>query len=348
MKRLVFYFIIVIFFISTVYGDSILPMEKVEFDWNKDNKQEQFILEPAKDGPFKGSYTKLHIRIAGKPEYILENPKVWDSYHYGDTSDNIWIYKTNIIESDYLAFLPATTKDIFLFLFGYAYASSPGDLYIFALNKDNYPELIFKKQFELIKFEDINNDGISELIGVPWFTQSWGHGYTRYIPYLVYSFTKENGHYMASLNTKLSEKYSIEHDYVWAGPDQVEDKIVVYPPNSNKPQLMKEEDANKLFINEQPKDSEKEKAIANSLSDEGFTYYKDKKDALAVVKYEEALKHDRTAEIYYRYGNSLANIPRLDDAIYAYQWALAFHYDKPYLIRKLWSKFNNLTHVHCC
>lgn len=330
MKRLLLYLFAIILFINLVKADPLPSNETVEFDWNNDNKPAQFILEPATEGVFKGSYTKLHIKIPGKPEYTLENQKVWDSYHYGDTSDNTWIYEANLIESDYFAFLPATKKDSFLFLFGYAYASSPGDLYIFALNKDGYPELIFKKQFELIKFEDINNDGVAELIGIPWFNNGLSYG-SRYIPHLVYSFTKDNGHFKASLNLNLSEKYCTEHGYVWAGPDEISDQIVVYPPISNITKLMKTEDAYKLFKNQPPRDPEKEKAIAISLSDEGLAYYKAKKDDLAISKYEEALKHDQTPEIYYRYGNSLSNVGRLDEAIQAYQWALG-DYDKSYLV----------------
>jgi tetratricopeptide (TPR) repeat protein len=71
---------------------------------------------------------------------------------------------------------------------------------------------------------------------------------------------------------------------------------------------------------------------ANSLSEEGFAFYKDRYDSAAVDKYEEALTHYATAEIYYRYGNSLSNIPRLEDAIKAYQIAIGLNYDKPYLI----------------
>ena len=80
--------------------------------------------------------------------------------------------------------------------------------------------------------------------------------------------------------------------------------------------------------------SEQHKQIseANSLSDEGFNYYKSKKDNLAIAKYEEALTHYASAEIYYRYGNSLSNIPRLEDAVKAYQIAIELNYDKPGLV----------------
>ena len=80
------------------------------------------------------------------------------------------------------------------------------------------------------------------------------------------------------------------------------------------------------------KEQQEQIAEANSLSDEGFNYYQAKKDDLAIAKYEEALTHYASAEIYYRYGNSLSNIPRLEDAVKAYQIALELNYDKPGLV----------------
>ena len=80
------------------------------------------------------------------------------------------------------------------------------------------------------------------------------------------------------------------------------------------------------------KEQQEEIAKANSLSDEGFSLYKVHNDLAAVAKYEEALTHYASAEIYYRYGNSLSNISRLEDAVKAYQIALNLNYDKPGLI----------------
>ena len=80
------------------------------------------------------------------------------------------------------------------------------------------------------------------------------------------------------------------------------------------------------------KEQQEQISEANLLSDEGFNYYKAKKDDLAIGKYEEALTHYASAEIYYRYGNSLSNIPRLKDAVKAYQIAIELNYDKPGLV----------------
>lgn len=79
-------------------------------------------------------------------------------------------------------------------------------------------------------------------------------------------------------------------------------------------------------------EQQKEIVKANSLLEEGFSLYKTHNDQAAISKYEEALTHYASAEIYYRYGNSLSNIPQLEDAVQAYQIALELNYDKPGLV----------------
>lgn len=115
-----------------------------------------------------------------------------------------------------------------------------------------------------------------------------------------------------------------------------ERKLVNIIPNGCNPKWVEPEEVKsfQIFPNES-KLSEKEQeqmSEANSLSDEGFTYYKAKEDDLAIEKYQEALNHYKTAEIYYHYGNSLSNtFSSLYDAINAYQLAIDLNYDKPYL-----------------
>jgi tetratricopeptide (TPR) repeat protein len=336
-KRLVLFGFICIF-ITNVYASSFQTVENVKFDWNGDKKPDQFLLEATKDDFDHGCGTKLHIKLSGKKEFTYENIDRWTGI------ESVWVYKTSIIESSFFAFLPIksnSTKDVLLFLFGWAYGSSPGDLYIFALNQNGDPELIFNKQFDMSKFEDLNNDGVCELVGVPWYTQGWGNGYTSYIPHLVYSFTKINGHFISTLNSKLSEKYCNDHGYLWAGPDYIKDKIVVTPPNSDKQVLMKQEEADKLFLAAKANETseptyeeiqKKRLAMANSLSDEGYALYQEHKDALAIEKYEAALKKDWNGEIFYRYGNSLANLKRFDEAAEAYFHAIQCNFKKVHLV----------------
>jgi hypothetical protein len=72
-----------------------------------------------------------------------------------------------------------------------------------------------------------------------------------------------------------------------------------------------------------------ERAAAQALSKEGYALYKAKNDTEAVVKYEAAISRWASADTYYKYGNSLSNIDRLEDSIKAYEIALQLGYAKP-------------------
>ena len=91
-----------------------------------------------------------------------------------------------------------------------------------------------------------------------------------------------------------------------------------------------------MYINRVPggnaKNSESpaaERAAAEVLRKEAYALYKKKNDTAAVLKYEEAISHWANGETYYNYGNSLSNIPRLEDSIKAYEIALQLGYEKP-------------------
>jgi len=70
----------------------------------------------------------------------------------------------------------------------------------------------------------------------------------------------------------------------------------------------------------------KEEKIAKSkkLVRRAYALYKQKNDKEAVVLYKNALKLHKTADTFFKYGNSLSNIPRLIEALAAYQQALRY------------------------
>ena len=67
---------------------------------------------------------------------------------------------------------------------------------------------------------------------------------------------------------------------------------------------------------------------AAALEKVGYNLYKSKKDSLAVKEYENALKLYATGRLYFRYANSLSNIPRLEDSAKAYTIARALGFKK--------------------
>ena len=78
-------------------------------------------------------------------------------------------------------------------------------------------------------------------------------------------------------------------------------------------------------------DQVKSKDEAAKLNAEGFKLYKSKKDKDAIPKYEAAIDKYPTGEVYYNYGNSLANVKRYEDSIKAYEIALKLDPPRPEL-----------------
>jgi tetratricopeptide (TPR) repeat protein len=68
------------------------------------------------------------------------------------------------------------------------------------------------------------------------------------------------------------------------------------------------------------------KFTAEALEKTGHNLYRAKKDRLAILEYEKALKLHASGRLYLRYADSLSNIPRLEDSVKAYGIALALGY----------------------
>jgi len=69
------------------------------------------------------------------------------------------------------------------------------------------------------------------------------------------------------------------------------------------------------------------------LLHQAYRLYRQKKDWLAVKRYQLALEHHATGALYYHYGNSLSNLPGgLPDALTAYRIAYALGYKNIHLI----------------
>ena len=103
-----------------------------------------------------------------------------------------------------------------LFLFGYSWASDPGALQVFALNASEDPVAVFSSRaFVLTAIEDLDGDGVSEMIGKHSLTQCGGCDGCTYDPYAVYSFASTEAA-PAKYTLDLSRRYNQSH-YVWAG-----------------------------------------------------------------------------------------------------------------------------------
>ena len=123
-----------------------------------------------------------------------------------------------------------------LILFGWAYASNPGSLMVFSLDRTGFPiEAFSTNEFDLTSIKDLDGDGIPELIGRPTLSQCGGCDRCSYDPYAVYRFL-DAGAGKATYSVGLSQKYNEAH-YVWAGPTASE-QIVVNHCDLKRPRLV--------------------------------------------------------------------------------------------------------------
>lgn len=106
-------------------------------------------------------------------------------------------------------------------LFGWAYASDPGQLTLVGFDSTGYPRLLFREEFELADVTDLDRDGAPEIVGRPSIPQAYGKCSATYDPFAVYRLAAGKPRY----DLALSKTYNEAH-YVWAGP-KMSEKIEV-------------------------------------------------------------------------------------------------------------------------
>lgn len=221
-------------------------VERVEYDWNQDGKPDEFILECGEDCEGETFATRLTIRISGPKAILFHNDLSWTAFAE-DAILRAWSTK-NVVSSRYLLFMPMKADNVdrvILFVFGWAYGSSPGSFHVIDLAKTKTPKVIlFLKEFELTDFVDLDGDAIPEVVGKPCLSQMWGDLLT-YDPFHVYVLPQKGG--KARFSLRLTKEYNLAHYYGWAGPNCSEElAVVLHPPGGGKPVIMKAKDARKL------------------------------------------------------------------------------------------------------
>ena len=114
-------------------------------------------------------------------------------------------------------------------LFGWAYASDPGQLTLVGFDSTGYPRLLFREEFDLVDVTDLDGDGASEIVGKPSLSQAYGKCSATYDPFAVYRLSAGKVRY----DLALSKKYNEAH-YVWAGPKMSEEIEVKRCPPGGK------------------------------------------------------------------------------------------------------------------
>jgi hypothetical protein len=206
-------------------------IETLRFDWAGAGKTATLILELPLHWDDAGDFTRLRIQTPGHPEFVLTDTDGLVNFRRGNCSSPFEFCKRkDLVDSNYVLFLPVTGGRPVLFVFGYAYASSPGSLHALAVDADGAPREIFSEnEFDLYDFRDVSDRGLSEIIGRKCMSQEWGNDFETYDPYSVFRVSQAEVKAVYSLS--LSKLYNLKRYYGWAGPDCREDiAVVLHPP----------------------------------------------------------------------------------------------------------------------
>lgn len=218
-----------------------------KFDWNG-RRDVQVVLDIPTSWSDPGDFTRVRIGVPGQKEFTLTNKNGWVKYGSDEASTSPEILKmTNLVVSQYVLVLKASSKRTLLFLLGYSYASSPGSLDVLELADDGHlRSVLHREEFGLRDLRDVDGDAVAEVIGYPCLSQEFGNGLETYDPFNVYKLGATIAS-PASLSVPLSKSYNLQHYFGWAGAQCREDfAVVLHPPDGGKPRVMRTSDAKKL------------------------------------------------------------------------------------------------------
>ncbi|MFH0948041.1 MAG: hypothetical protein V1833_03485 [Elusimicrobiota bacterium] len=247
--------------ISVIHASSWETVEFFTYDWNNDGKPCTFLLETPKNRIHEpGEFTKITIQVPGKKGFALEYKYgLTDFRHYSLSRKSVVPITNNLLAnlSKFVVLGPAEknkAENSLLFVFGWEYASQPGMLYVIALNREKYPEVIFRGQLDLIGIEYMSESGQTKLISYGSYSDivGWGRRYVfnTYSPRHVYSIKKVNGSMSMVFDQQLTEEYN-KKNYAWAGIKPRKDLVVVsfHDGSSRKPEVMNLKDAKTKYRN---------------------------------------------------------------------------------------------------
>jgi len=220
-------------------------VEEFDFDWLGKGTPAHFKLE-RHTGQQEPS--RLTIQIKGHKDFVLSNDDGWVEYETDfQPQENFLKINKNLGTSKFVLFLKVTNGlPPFAFLTSLDYASDPERLHVIGLDVGD-PKLLFNQIFHLAQLDDLDGDGMKEMVGLPCFSQSWSDNLLTYDPLHVYKLETTPKPEL-KLSLPLSQDYNLKHYYGWAGPDCSEDlAVVLHPPGGGKPVIMKTEEAKKML-----------------------------------------------------------------------------------------------------
>jgi hypothetical protein len=220
-----------------------------QFNWDGQEHVEVVLEKPQpSSGDLSGDFTRIRIRVPGQKEFSLSNKDGWMKYDSeGASRPSKALTTQNTVPSGHVLALKVAKDRTALFLFGYAYGSSPGSLDVLELAEDRQPRVVLhQKEFGLTDVRDLDGDNVAEIVGYPCLSQEFGNGLLTYDPFNVYKLGEPFAA-TSTLSVQLSKTYNLKHYYGWAGAKCSEDvAVVLHPPTGGKPIVLSTKNAEKL------------------------------------------------------------------------------------------------------
>lgn len=218
-------------------------VEEFDYQWRADQPVTHFKLEIPEGYEDPGDFIRIRIQPKGHSEFVLNSDDGWIEIANQKFPDAYTKLKEhNLVQSKYVLILPhSQNPDVppLIFLRGWD-PISPGRLRIIGWQPSGDPLLLFSEEFYLVDVNDVDDDGIKEIIGHPCFgegTGAIGSGAGTYNPYQVYKIEIPIQK-TATLSTALTEQYTRQKYDGYGGPKCSDDFITIDSKDKSKKPLV--------------------------------------------------------------------------------------------------------------
>lgn len=191
-------------------------IDRIFFKIDSDDVLDTINIFNCPNWPDPGDFQKLEIKTSNHDLYEFYNLGDWINMN----SDQIKEFKSvNRVNTNRFLITDLSDNKTIMMIFGYRYASSPGNLTVIDLSKGK-PDILFNDSFELDRIKDINDDNLKELIGREFYSEtccyndsiSFGHSYS---PFFELKCLKDT----CIADKKLSENYNHKNYVGYFGLD---------------------------------------------------------------------------------------------------------------------------------
>lgn len=192
------------------------PIEDILLKIDNDDVLDTIRICKIQEWTDPGDFQKIEIKLSNKDFYEIYNLGDWINLN----NEQLKLFgKSNIVKTDRFLITEIEKGRIVMIIFGWQYASSPGNISIIDLTNGNIKPL-FNKLFEFISLEDIDNNNVKEIIGLSFYREtccysdsvSWGF---TYMPYHVLKIEKDT----VQIDLHLTEEYNYKNYVGYFGTD---------------------------------------------------------------------------------------------------------------------------------